>query len=226
MNCERYQETMSDTLASGESELNAEIAAHLRTCGECREFYEVQRRLLAAIDEGVRGMVNEPVPASLLPVACERMEEAPARRKAWQPGWPIAVAATLILAIGFAAMRHNWEQKDTLTEPAAVPAPDTFAVVVTPDDSGGGQHVEQKKQVATGKAVTPNPVPSAQTAEVIVLPDEREAFARFVSRLPEEREAAAGLARPAAQEEKERAEIALLQIKELEVDPLERSEAK
>ena len=221
MSCERYQETMNATLASGESELHAEIAAHLQTCGECRKFYDVQRRLLAAIDGGVRAMVNQAVPASLLPGVCARMEGAPARRMAWQPVWPIAVAATLLLAIGFGAMRHNGEQKDTLTKPVAVPGPDSFAVV-TPDDAGGGRHLEQKKQVAMRKAVTPDPEPSAQTAEVIVLADEREAFARFVSRLPEEREAAAGLARPAPQQEKEPVEIARLQIKELEVDLLER----
>ena len=225
MSCEQYREKMFDVLADGATALSVEISAHLGICAGCREFYEEQRSLLAAVDAGVRAMVNEEAPASLLPMVRARIEEAPTRRKTWHPAWGMAVAAAVILAIGLGMIRHSQEQNGQWTEVVRVPSPDSAAIVTTPGASGMEQRAEQKKQSVPRKAMARNLVPSSQVAEVMVLVDEREAYATFVARLPEERAAAAGLVRPAAQQEGP-VEIALLQIKELEVDPLERSEAK
>jgi len=67
MNCKGYQEKMLEALANGKTAPSGEIAEHLRRCGECRDFYDAQGRLLAAIEAGVRAMVNEAVPTSVLP---------------------------------------------------------------------------------------------------------------------------------------------------------------
>jgi hypothetical protein len=57
--------------------------------------------------------------------------------------------------------------------------------------------------------------------EVLVPPDEREAFARFVAVLGERREVALALATPAPQRKDEPASREPLQIKELEIKTLQ-----
>jgi hypothetical protein len=57
--------------------------------------------------------------------------------------------------------------------------------------------------------------------EVLVPPDEREAFARFVVVLGERREVALALVRPAEQTKDESASLEPLQINGLEIKPLE-----
>jgi len=78
MNCERYQDKLIAALASGEKSLDLDVAAHLRACAECGKFYEAQVQLFQAIDSGLRAVVNERMPASLLPgvraqIAAKRM---------------------------------------------------------------------------------------------------------------------------------------------------------
>jgi len=127
----------------------------------------------------------------------------------------MAAAATVILAIGFAVMRHSREQNGRGMEPVGVLAPDSAAIVGGPTASGKAQpveHTEQKKQIVPRKAMAQNREPASQMVEVIVLPDEREAFARFVARLAEEKQVAAGLPHLAPKQEDAPMEIAPLRI--------------
>jgi hypothetical protein len=62
--------------------------------------------------------------------------------------------------------------------------------------------------------------------EVLVPPDEREAFARFVAVLGERREVALALVTPAAQRKEEPASLTPLQINGLEIKPLEGTESE
>ena len=74
---------------------------------------------------------------------------------------------------------------------------------------------------------TPSPAsePLAEPAlEVIVLPEEREALARFIAQVPDHPAALLALTRPAFQGNESAVEIALLTIKPLEVKPLEPSQ--
>jgi len=64
------------------------------------------------------------------------------------------------------------------------------------------------------------PVASSQP-EVLVPPDEREAFARFVAVLGERREVAVALVTPAPQTKNEPTSLEPLQINGLEIKPLE-----
>ena len=226
MNCERYQEKILGALASGETLPIGEIAAHLRACAGCREFYEAKRQLLVAIDASVRAMVNEDVPASLLPRVRTRMEAASARQMGWRPRWQMGIAAALLLALTFAVMWHRPEQNSARTSPASVATPESTAAVAEPNARGGEKHLVQKKGSVLRKVARPIIGPSEQRIEVIVLPEEREAFAKFVAELPKQEEAAAVLTRPASEAGNPSVEIALLQIRELKVEPLEPSEEK
>ncbi len=71
-----------------------------------------------------------------------------------------------------------------------------------------------ERHVATVSPPTPEP-------EVIVLAEEREAFAEFVAEVPQEPSVALALTRPSPESADEPLEIALLRIDGLEVKPLE-----
>jgi hypothetical protein len=57
--------------------------------------------------------------------------------------------------------------------------------------------------------------------EVIVLAEEREAFAKFVAAIPSNENVAVALSRPAPSVPGAPVEIALLQVSSMKVDPLE-----
>jgi hypothetical protein len=97
MSCEGYQEKLVETLAAGEGALGGELAAHVRVCVACREFYEAQVHLFGAIDSGVRAMVSEEIPPSLLPGVRARVEEVPIAHT-WLP-WLMPAAVVVIVAV-------------------------------------------------------------------------------------------------------------------------------
>lgn len=84
MSCERYRDKLVEALASGESAFGGELAAHLRLCAECGKFHQAQVNLFGAIDSGMRTMVNEEVPASLLPRVRAQVAEAGMPRQSWR----------------------------------------------------------------------------------------------------------------------------------------------
>ena len=169
-------------------------------------------------------MVSEEAPASLLPRVRACMEPATAGLKGWRPAW-FTAAATAALAITFGVLRHNSEQNPLRTNPGGASSDDSAAAVLAPNAPDAEQQAVLK-QTVWKKTIAPSPELPDQRVEVIVLADQREAFARFVAELPNEKEATAGLTRPASEPEGVPVEIALLQIHELKVEPLEPSEEK
>jgi hypothetical protein len=223
MSCKRYQDKLVDARAGGEGALVGELAAHLRACAECKEFYEAQLHLFGAIDLGVREMVNETVPASLLPGVRALVAEVVIPRRMWSFSWgfvSVAVAAALVISVGVL----RWSPENTSKQRDRSPA-------VVQGVAGGTGVKPVPRQVITAAPkhrstearteVVPRGV--VKTPEVLVLAEERAAFARFVTDLPEERDVAVAFTRPATDATDEGVEIALLQIDELEVKPLESS---
>ncbi len=109
MSCERFQEQLIVAIAGGDVVVSTELELHLRSCEECRSFYETEARLFVSMETGIRTIVNQPVPVSLLPRVRERLEEPAVPRK-----WIYAlvpVAAVLVFAAMAAApsMRHRFE---------------------------------------------------------------------------------------------------------------------
>jgi len=227
MKCEQYQREIGDALAGGEAVRSAELAAHLRSCRSCREFHEAQRQLLGAIETGVRTMVNEAVPASLLRSVRTQMEAAPVGRISRRAAWRMAVVTVTVLAVTFGVMRHRREPNLARTNPGGPSLPGAAAVAAGPNTPGAGQMLVQKKQTVSRKAAAPSLEPSlGQRMEVIVLPEERKAFAKFMAELPKEKSVTAGLTRPVSEPENAPVEIALLHIQELKLELLEPSEEK
>jgi hypothetical protein len=223
MSCEGYRDRLIDGLASGESSLDGDVAEHLRTCAECKRFYEAQMHLFGAIDAGVRTMVNEAVPASLLPGVRRLVGAAGVPGRSWGFAWGFAAVGVAAMAvIGVGLLRRSPENAGGVT--AKVPA---FTQGV--GEAARGAPVQSQVTAAAPKFhttkvknVTP-PKDGEARPEVLVLAEERAAFVRFVTDLPEERDVAVALTRPATDGKDEAVEIALLQIDELNVKPLESS---
>lgn len=218
MSCEGYRDKLIAALAGGESVPAEDVALHLRSCAECTEFYETQVHLFGAIDAGLRVMLNETVPASLLPRVRARVADAEMPRRMWGVGWGFAAVATAaVLVLGIGLLKRSPGSISKLSGGPPVVEPGVHDVT-QPHVSAAGprRHVTLTKatRVSEGNANGP---------EVIVLAEERVAFVRFVTDLPEEKDVAVALTRAATGEKADAVEIALLQIDELNVKPLESS---
>lgn len=221
MSCEGYRDKLIDALASGEDSLDGDVLVHVRACAACKKFYEAQVHLFGAIDSGVRAMVNEAVPPSLLPGVRARVAEAGMPRRSWGSSWafaPVAVAAVLVISV--TVLRWSPENTSKVTDRSSVVAQEApGATGVTPAlPQVIAAAPKRRSTLAKAATVTREPV---KTAEVMVLAEERAAFVRFVTDLPEEREIAVAFTRPATEAKDEPVEIALLRIDDLEVTPLE-----
>ncbi len=222
MNCQNARTQITDRLAAGHVELTRELAGHVQSCAGCGTFYAQQAELFRAMDCGLSAMANEPVPASLLPRVRARMEQRVLRR-----GWVasrLTVATVMAVVLLFVIFFPRDEKKPLETPVAAIPT-------VSKDRSV----VHQPGEIAAAPAVlpaTPKVIHArasrtadaqgiAAAPEVIVLVEERQAFARFVAELPKEREVALALTRPAPAPEDVPVEIALVRIESLELRLLE-----
>jgi hypothetical protein len=221
MSCEGYRDRLIAMLASGESAVAGDVAMHLRACAECKKFYETQVSLFGAIESGVRAMVNLTVPASLLPRVRAQTAETGVRRGMRSVSWgfaTFAVAAVLLASIGL--LRRNPENTSKVSEPSPFAAKGMFGV---PQVFPGVVAAVPKCHSTETKTATV-PRQTVKTPEVMVLAEERAAFVRFVTDLPEERDVAVAYTRPATEAKDEAVDIALLQIDELDVKPLESSD--
>jgi hypothetical protein len=222
MNCHSAREQIADTLAAGRVELARELTGHVQSCAGCRSYTAQQAELFRAMDSGLRAMANEAMPASLLPRVRARMEEKVSRR-----GWlsspltaAVAMAVVLLAVIFFSRVA-----KQPLEMPvAAVPA-------LRKDRPEPHQHGEsattatvlprEPKVIHAKASRAADDKEIVAAPEVLVLRQEREAFARFLAELPKEREVAVALTQAAPQKDEQPVEIAGLQIDELKVKPLD-----
>lgn len=218
MNCKQCQQYMTESLAAAEQNLAPEVAVHQRSCAVCGEFYLAQQTLFRLTDAGLRSLANQPVPPSLLPGVRARLDEQPLPHLAWVARWGLAVPA--VLAILILSASHILHQR-AIRPTVAANVPTASRNTDNPEPA-----LEPAQRPAT---VFPLPKPkrvrrtpsSTAAWEVIVLPEERLAFARFVAEIPKERNVALALTRPAPAAAEYSTEIALLKIDNLVVKPLE-----
>jgi hypothetical protein len=224
MNCQQFQKRMLESLAASEAQLGREVAAHQQWCPICRAYYEMQSRLFRSMDAGLEAVANEQIPPSLIPAVRVRLQEQPLLEHAWLPSWSfVPVAAVAMLAVGFSYVRHRPESQSRFSQSASV----TSGSVANPErpappsEKSVNARPRQKRNLAS--STTLSPTASEAVPEVIVLTEERQAFARFVAELPRERDVALALTRPAPVVQDDPVEIALMQIDSLDVKPLESS---
>jgi hypothetical protein len=174
------------------------------------------------MDASLHSMVNQATPPSLLPGVRARLGQEQVAGRGWISHWSFAVvAATALLAVGVGYFRHRSEILPNFTESGLVSSGSV-------GNSPPAVQILQKPVItlpsrAHRRAISAAPPPTASeaTPEVIVLPEERQAFVKFVAELPTERQVALALTQPAPAPEDVPVEIALLQIESLELRPLE-----
>ncbi len=101
MACERYKTDLIDAaLGTLETRRDDELHAHLVNCPACRAALEAERRLLAAIDDGIAASVAaEPSPEFAARVR-RRLEQETMRGRPWLAAWiPATAGALAILAL-------------------------------------------------------------------------------------------------------------------------------
>jgi len=109
MKCQRYHEWIPKAaLGSLDSSRRAELDAHLEACAPCRLAFEAERRLLAAIDEGVAvALAGTPSPDFAAGVRMRIAQESEPARRWWRrpvgrirTAAALAALAALALAVG------------------------------------------------------------------------------------------------------------------------------
>jgi hypothetical protein len=218
MNCKQCQEKILESFAAGQGILAVEASRHQESCEACCEFFQAQETLFFAIDKNLRSLMNQSIPSSLLPSVRVRLKEVslprPLRFYAWSAA-AVTAAALLTVNVGY-RLRHAVNSAK----------PSSFASVAsrnvdTPQRELPRNEKPRKSYVPTSKIRHSAPATSTAVPEVIVLTEERQAFAKFVSEVPEKPDVAQALLRSSPNESEDSVEIAQLQIDTLDVKTLE-----
>jgi anti-sigma factor RsiW len=226
MSCERIRENLIDAIAAGEPEFSAELARHLLSCDGCRAFYETEARLFLSMEKGIRTIVDQLVPISLLPRVRERLDESAAPRK-----WIYAlvpVAALLVFAALAAApsMRHWFETAEgrvASVRNKATAAAKNEALSAMPDTGmvASRSVVSNSSRRSLKTHLAPPAKKEAEVLEVLVGEDELRGLALLSSTVYRKPEIANALLHPIIPAEESTQPIVLQKIVPLEVAGLE-----
>jgi hypothetical protein len=228
MPCKHYKDALIEAAASG-SQPQGNLRAHLDACASCRAAFEQEQSLFASIDAGLHVTANAEVTASLVPRVLARLDEAVTPQRRWMQHLVFATAGVaLLFAIFLFAQQHpsrpDIQAKQTpqipVSEPPTTNAHNQNSVSGTQIVSSNLNNSQRR-----GRSNFLHPVASSQP-EVLVPPDEREAFSSFVAVLGERREVAFALVAPAPQTKDGSASLEPLQINELEIKPLAATESE
>lgn len=221
MPCEHYKDALIEAAASGAA-LQGDLRAHLDVCADCLSTFEQEQALFASIDVGLRVTANAEMPASLLPRVRPRLDESAVTRHRWlQPLIFAAASAALAFAIFLFARPPHSIPNDQAKQTPRVPARETSETNAPHQNSGAArQMVSSNRNISQTRVHSTLFRPAASSRpEILVPPDEREAFARFVFAL--RGEVALALVMPALPAKDEPTSLEPLKINGLEIKPLE-----
>jgi len=222
MNCKQCQVKILNSLAAGAAQLSREAFDHQQTCPVCREFHDAQANLFHSMDASLHAMVNQAIPPSLFPGVRARLSQEQVARRGWISHWSFAVVtAVAFVAVSVGYVRHRSENHLNSPEVGLVVSQSTGNSLPAAQTPRIPVIALPNRTYKRANPQVPSPATSEATPEVIVLAEERQAFARFVAEIPEEQEVALALTQPAPAPEEVPVQIALLQIDSLELRPLE-----
>jgi hypothetical protein len=228
MPCKHYKDALIEAAASG-SQPQGDLRAHLDACASCRAEFEQEQSFFSSIDAGLRVTANAEVPASLVPRVRARLDEAATPQRRWMQHLLFATAGiALLLAIFLFARPHHSGPDDQAKQTPQIPIRRAPATNAGPQNSGPDAQIvssSANNSRARVHSTLLRPMASSQP-EVLVPPDEREAFSSFVAVLGERRELALALVTPAPQTKDESASLEPLQINGLEIKPLAATESE
>ena len=224
MNCRSAQEKIVDAIASRESGLCEDPDQHVGECAGCRAFLTSQASLASAIDSHLRLIAKEPVPTSLLPRVRARLEQETAPRQSILR-WQFAAVATVVVLLVAAVIRMRDYKPGSPAETTAKVALESPHVNHPPTASPPiNQPAPKTPRVAAIRKASVSAHSSAP--EVLILPEEQQAFRRFVSEISKDQDSAKALVSAAPGNGDAPVEIALLTIENVEVKPLEGTDSE
>jgi hypothetical protein len=184
MSCERHKKALIDAALSNDL-LPLDLRAHLDSCGTCRAALDEGRRLLAAIDSGLRAAANAPVPPSLLPAVHLRLAQEDATSAKCPPSssWMyLAAAAALILALIplLRPRRANETGAQSSTQVAEQSTERASVAIPQPQPSSALEHPVNRRFYPQSRLILARAAQSPQP-EVLVPPEERVALARYIA---------------------------------------------
>jgi hypothetical protein len=194
MPCEKYQDALIDVAASGAEPIGV-VRSHLEWCALCCSYLEREHVLFATIECGVRQTTNAPLPASLLQRFGAHLEQQTRPRQSQRARWmyagaALATAVVLILSVLTSLRSRNTKQQSLRT----VKISPQHAVEAERANSAVPLKAATRPMRQPGKrsqTAAPNPEP-----EVLVPPEERIAFERFLADLNGREDLAAAIVKP------------------------------
>jgi hypothetical protein len=248
MACERHGEALAEVAAGLPAP--AGLEAHLGSCEPCRTELAALRQALAVADAELAGLLSaEPTPqlALFIREAVAETEPSPGWRFGWL--WPaVAAAATLLVALAVVIGRGTGSAPGPRVAVDARPAQtaggtramepvgEPVAPADRPVPGADGDHpVTPRSSAQAERRGVRSPGGSLGTRqagvprddrepEVLVPPGEGEALLRFVALVHRERLAPTSLA-VAGQPSADLAELVPIDIKPLEIVPLDPAES-
>jgi hypothetical protein len=224
MNCRQCQKRILDAFAAAEVAPPDAVVEHKQNCGPCQAYYELQAGFFRRLEEGIKVMANEEVPPSLVARVKARLTQELPSSSSWAPAWGMAAVAAAVLAASLgSAFLDRPKYHSVLSERAKVATHSIESpVVATRKPPGGpkpslGREPRRARARASGQGAEDSEV----MPEVIVLPEERRAFARFVAEAPRDQQVALASTRAAPPNDEVTAEIVALEIEGLELKSLD-----
>src|SRR4029077_7817260 len=157
---EQYQKEILEALAAGAAQLPYVVSAHREVCPVCREFCETEPRLFRSIDSGLRAMVDQAVPPSLIPGVRARLNEQPVTRRMWIPGWSFAVVVAVTILVASLGYLRREPGRNPNSQPgisvASRSTANSVPTMQSPRKPVAASHTRTKKS-ATSAVLSPAP---------------------------------------------------------------------
>lgn len=216
MICDKYKNALLQAAASN-GELDTRLARHLEDCSTCRKTLSSKKELFSRIDSALRAQANEdPSPDFFAQVRLQLSKETAKVEPDWV--WQMAGAVLALVLIATFYPLVNGRQSRTQGN---------LQIPATQVPGSGG--VTQFAWTRGDSGVRPrhHPMRPAQRAvqrepEVLVPPDERQAFAQFVACVARRDALAQAVVTPAANRtvsrKTELPEVSIVDIADLELD--------
>ena len=219
MDCERYQESLTDAaLGALDPRLEAELSAHLGGCETCRGALENERRLFAAIDHGIEESVAaEPSPDFLAHMRRGLDEERFAtRRRLWD--W-VPIVAGALAALALVAV---WIARRSAVGPVTTETAQT-APIPRPLATGGNRATEKvgaELESLPGGRATRQLTTRATDPKALAPPGEQAAVLLLYESVQKRRIDTASLLASPVPSEPFSLEFAPLEVASLEIRPM------
>jgi hypothetical protein len=181
MRCEENIQNLIDAAALGQPP-EVSIAHHMQSCADCRSRFQREQSLFAAIDDAIHTRMSESPRPGFLVRASARLSKEPVANDAVNPTW--AAVPVLVLALLASTRPWNKSQQPPVTATStgpAVTAQQHISTATSARETNQASSVGRPQKSFDSRSQVGNATP--KEPEVLVPPDEQQAFAQFVARV-------------------------------------------